>query len=398
MNGHGALTGHERLARLETRARVVGLAGLAALAAGGAADRVQFFHSYLAAFVFVAGVALGSLALVMLHHMTGGAWGLMIRRLSEGASRTLPLVALMFVPLALGLRYLYAWADPAGPGAHGELAEVIAAKRLYLNPGFFLLRAAAYFVVWTLVAALLNRWSLAQDRTPPQGDERHFRLLSGPGLVVYGLTVTFAGVDWIMSIDVAWFSTIFGLLLMAGQALSAMAFAIAALALLSHAEPFAGRVRAAHFHDLGKLLFALVLLWAYLTFSQFLIIWSGNLPEEIPWYLDRMREPWQAVSALVVVGHFLLPFLVLLSRDVKRKPRVLAAVAVGILAMRFVDTYWLIVPSFPAETARIHWMDLAALAGLGGVWLAAWCRTLRTRSLLPMNDPYLEDALAHGGH
>lgn len=398
MTGQGSRTGHERLQRAQTRALIVGLGGLAALAAGGATDRVQFFHSYLAAFVFVAGVALGSLALVMLHHMTGGAWGLMTRRLSEGASRTLPLVALMFVPVALGLRSLYAWADPAGPAANGELAEVMAAKRLYLNPGFFLLRTAVYFIIWNLFAVLLNRWSLAQDRRPPEGDERHFRLLSGPGLVVYGLTVTFAGVDWIMSIDAAWFSTIFGLLMIAGQALSAMAFVIAALALLSDAEPFAGRVRAAHFHDLGKLLFALVLLWAYLTFSQFLIIWSGNLPEEIPWYLDRMREPWQAVSVLVVVGHFLLPFLILLSRDVKRNPRTLAAMALGILAMRYVDTYWLIVPSFPDPTSRIHWMDLAALVGLGGVWLAAWCRALRTRSLLPMNDPYFEDALAHGGH
>jgi len=216
--------------------------------------------------------------------------------------------------------------------------------------------------------------------------------------VAYGLTVTFASVDWIMSIDPAWFSTIFGLLVLAGQALSAMAFAIAVLALVSDAEPFAGRVRAAHFHDLGKLLFALVLLWAYLTFSQFLIIWSGNLPEEIPWYLDRMRPPWQAVSVVVAVGHFLLPFLVLLSRDVKRRPRTLAAIAAGVLAMRFVDTYWLIVPSFPHESGRIHWMDLAALLGLGGVWFATFCRAARTRPLLPMNDPYFEDALAHGKH
>jgi hypothetical protein len=348
-------------------------------------------------FVFLTGVTLGSLALVMLQHMTGGAWGMMIRRLSEGATRTLPLLVLMFVPIALGMRHLYVWADPASVGADAALREVVERKHLYLNVGFFLTRAALYFVVWGLFVLFLNRWSLEQDRRPAAGDERHFRMLSGPGLVVYGLTVTFAGVDWIMSIDPAWYSTIFGMLVMTGQALSGMAFAIALLALLSDDAPFAGRVKPAHFHDLGKLMFALVLLWSYLSVSQFLIIWSGNLPEEIPWYLNRAKGAWEWVSLVVVVGHFLLPFLILLSRDLKRKPRALGAVAIGIMLMRFLDTHWFIAPSF-ANASVFHWMDPVALVGLGGIWLGVFLRQLQTRTLLPMNDPYFEDALAHGGH
>ncbi len=395
MSQSGTLPGLDRLKRGQTRAAIVGALGLVALGVGAVVSPDQFFRSYLPAFVFVFGLALGSLALLMLQHMTGGAWGMMIRRLLEAGARTLPLVALLFVPIALGLRHLYIWAVPEIVAADRILQQ----KVLYLNTGFFIARAAFYFALWIGMAALLSRWSAAQDAQPgAAADDRRFRILSGPGLVAYGLTVTFASVDWIMSLDPHWFSTIFGMLLMAGQALAALAFAVAVLAASAGDEPFRGRVNPTHFHDLGKLLFALVMLWAYLSFSQFLIIWAGNLPEEIPWFIERLRGGWQYVAIVLVAGHFFLPFLLLLSRDLKRNRPALLTMAVVILAMRFVDTYWLIAPAFPHEGFALHWMDLAAIAGVGGLWLAVFFRLLQSRERLPMHDPYFEDAVAHGGH
>lgn len=394
MNQGGGTSGIDRLRRGATRAMMVGLLGLVALVGGGVGDPDQFFRSYLPAYVFVFGLALGSLALLMLQHMTGGAWGMMIRRLLEAASRTLVLIAVMFVPIALGLRRLFVWAIPELVANDAVLQE----KVPYLNAGFFVGRAAFYFAIWITFAYCLSRWSAAQDVRPPAGDDRRFRVLSGPGLVVYGLTVTFASVDWVMSLDPHWFSTIFGLLLMVGQALSALAFAVAVLAAVADDDPFRDRLNPTHFHDLGKLLFALVLLWAYLSFSQFLIIWSGNLPEEIPWFVERLRGGWQYAALVILVGHFFLPFLLLLSRDLKKNRRALATMALVILAMRFVDTYWLIAPAFPREGFPVHWMDLAAIAGVGGLWLAVYLRLLQGRERLPMNDPYFNEAVAHGRH
>ncbi|HLB44657.1 MAG TPA: hypothetical protein VJK49_04660 [Candidatus Limnocylindrales bacterium] len=390
--------GLERLKRGQTRAAVAGAVGLVALVAGAFASPEQFFRSYLPAYVFVFGIALGSLALLMLQHLTGGAWGMMIRRLIEAASRTLPLVAVLFLPVLFGLRHLYIWSIPE------EVAQdaILQDKSVYLNAGFFLARAAFYFGIWLTFAYFLNRWSADQDRQKPAGDQRKFRVLSGPGLLVYGLTVTFASVDWVMSLDPHWFSTIFGMLFMVGQALSAMAFTIAMLAICAPDEPFHGRLKAIHFHDLGKLMFALVMLWAYLAFSQFLIVWAGNLPEEIPWFIARLNGGWQWIALVIVIGHFALPFLLLLSSDLKRNVRALSLVAAAIVLMRFVDTYWLIVPAFAHDgdpaAFHPHWMDLAALVGLGGLWLTVFFRVLQGRERLPMNDPYFKDALAHGGH
>ena len=390
--------GIERLRRGQTRAAIAGVAGLVALGAGAFGNPEQFFQSYLPAFIFVFGLALGSLALLMLQHMTGGAWGMMIRRIVEAGSRTLPLVAVMFLPLLFGLRHLYIWAVPEIVAADTVLQE----KAPYLNVGFFVARAALFFAIWLACAYLLNRWSAEQDREVPGGDQPKFRVLSGPGLLIYGLTVTFASVDWVMSLDPHWFSTIFGLLFMVGQSLSAMALAILVLALLAGDEPFLGRLKPAHLHDLGKLMFAMVMLWAYLGFSQFLIVWAGNLPEEIPWFIARLNGGWQWVALVLTVGHFALPFLLLLSADLKKNMPALALVATGIIFMRYVDTYWLIAPAFAhggdPTAFHPHWMDAAALAGLGGLWLAAFFRLLQGRERLPMNDPYFKDALAHGGH
>lgn len=350
----------------------------------------QFFRSYLWSYMFYIGVSLGCMALVMLQFLTGGAWGLVIRRLCESAARTLPLLALLFLPIAIGIPRLYEW-------SHADVVardEILKHKSLYLNVPFFLIRAGIYFTGWVVFSYFLNKWSLEQDQGRPAA--RRLQLISGPGLVFWGFSVTFMAVDWVLSLDPHWFSTIFGLLFMAGQGLSSLSFLIALVVFLSGRRPFSELITARHLHDLGKLLLAFVMVWAYFSFSQFLIIWSGNLVEEIPWYLQRLRGGWQYVAMALVLGHFALPFALLLSRDLKRNFRLLAGVAVFILIMRLVDLYWLVAPDFLKGSFGLSWMDFLAPIGLGGVWLAFFTFQLTRRPLLPAGDPHLEEALAHG--
>ncbi|HEX6211104.1 MAG TPA: hypothetical protein VF136_10025 [Methylomirabilota bacterium] len=378
------------LSRVQRFALFAGVAGLALCGLGYAADHHQFARSYLMAFVFWSGVALGCLALLMISHLSGGAWGVVSRRVFEAASRTLPLLAILFVPVALGLQDLYLWAQPEAVAADPILQH----KAPYLNDGFFLARTLLYFVIWSAMAWFLSAWSRRQD----EGSDTGLRMqrLSGGGLLVYAITVFFMSVDWIMSLDPHWFSTVYGMLFMVGQGLSALAFTIAVVVLLARTEPFRRVVGAAHLHDLGKLMFAFVMLWAYLTFSQFLIVWSANLPEEIPWYLARMEGGWGWVGLLLIFGHFFLPFFILLNRDVKRDRRLILTVAVFILAVRFVDLFWLIGPPHGAHGVAVHWLDVVAPLGLGGLFVAVFLWQLASRPLLPVGDPYLQEALEHG--
>jgi hypothetical protein len=369
-----------------------GLAGLLICAAGWIARPAQFYHSWLFAWFFWLGVALGCLAIVMLQHITGGAWGVVIRRLLESGSRTLPAMALLFLPLAFGLRSLYPWARPEVVAADALLQH----KAPYLNAPFFLARAALYFAVWCGLAWLLNRWSRRQDETGDPALERRFQGLSAAGLVLLVLTMTFASVDWLMSLEPHWFSTIYGILLMSGQGVSAFCLVIAAAVLLSRSGPLAGAIGTQHFHDLAKLLFSFILIWAYFALSQFLIVWSGNLPEEIPWYLRRLQGGWQYVGLAVIVLHFALPFGLLLSHRVKRNSGRLMAVALLVLAMRHVDLYWMVAPVAGAGAWPVHWLDLGAALGVGGLWIHLFTRQLVKLPLLPRRDPYLKEALEHG--
>ena len=393
-----AYTTPPEMGRYQQRALIVGIIALVVLLVGiliTPHGLEQFFRSYLLAYVFWIGIALGCLAILMLQHLTGGAWGLVIRRVLESGTRTLPLMLLLFIPLIFGLNHLYHWIHPehiAEPVAR----RIVEAKHPYLNVPFFLIRAAIYFAVWLGATYLLNKWSLEQDRTADRRLSRRFRILSGPGLVLFVLTVTFASIDWVMSLDAEWFSTIFGLLFVAGWSLSALAFVIAVMVLLSSRAPMSGVVAPAHLHDLGKLLLAFVMVWAYFSFSQFLIIWSGNIPEETKWYLHRIRGGWGIVAMTLVILHFALPFLLLLSRDLKRNARRLAIVAAVVLLMRFIDLLWLIVPEFNRGHLRISWMDIVAPVGIGGLWLAFFAWQLKQRPLMPLNDPHLAEAIEHG--
>ena len=386
------------VARFQRRLLLAGILFAAILVVGFFWDRAQFFHSYLFAFSFWAGISVGSLALLMLQHLTGGGWGLVIRRVLEAATRTLPLVLILFVPIVSGARWIYPWTHAEEMARNAALTE----KARYLNLSFFSIRAAIYFGIWLTLAYFLNRWSLMQDRTAESQFGKRMRVISGPGMVLFVFTVTFASIDWFMSLDPEWSSTIYGFIFVASWALSALAFVIAVMAILAKQEPMDHIVAQLHFHDLGKLLLALVMLWSYFAFSQYLIIWSGNLPDEIRWYLPRIHGAWGAIALAVVILHFAFPFLFLLSRSFKRHASKLVIVAILILVMRLVDLFWMITPSLTNGRFHISWMDLVAPIGIGGLWLATFAWALQQRALIPINDPLYEAVLeqkhAHAGH
>jgi hypothetical protein len=385
----------EELERFQRPVLVVGILFAIATAAGAFLNPQQFYQSYLMAWLYWAGLAVGCLAVLMIHHLSGGSWGMVIRRIMEAGTRTLPLVALLFVPVLFGMRNLYIWARPEVVAAD----ELLQHKEPYLNLPFFVARTALYFAIWITLALFLNRWSRQQDeKGSDEAAGRRIQKLSAGGLVLLVLTMTFASVDWVMSLEPHWFSTIFGALILVGQALGGLSLGIAALILLARYRPLSEIVTPACLHDLGKLLLAFVMVWAYFAFSQFLIIWAGNLPEEIPWYLSRLAGGWQWIGLALVLMHFVLPFMLLLSRNLKRDARPLTWVAVLVLVMHLVDVFWLTQPAFSAGVFHLHWLDLVAPMGVGGIWLAFFIRTLRRRPLVPLKDPALKEAMEHGGH
>jgi hypothetical protein len=377
--------------RIQTIALSVGCAGMVLCAVGAIFDPQQFFRSYLAAFTSWAGIALGSLALWMIHNLTGGAWGFVLRRYLEAATRTLPFLALAFLPMSFALHDIYSW---AGPGDPAEMHEHNPRPE-YLNVPFFLARTGIYFAAWLILAFLLNRWSAEQDRCADPLPALRIQALSGPGLVIYGLTMTFASVDWIMSLDPSWSSTIFGALVATGQMLPALGLAIALATWYATRPPLARAATPDVWNDLGNLLLAFVMLWAYMMFSQLLIIWSGNLPEEISFYLIRSEGGWQWLGVTLAVFYFALPFVLLLSRDIKREPRRLRIVALAVVGMSFIHQFWMIAPVFSPRQFHLHWMDVAALAGVGGFWFSYFLWQLHARPLVPVHEPAYEKGVSH---
>jgi hypothetical protein len=349
----------------------------------------QFFESYLLAYMWCLGATLGCLALGMVHQLSGGAWGVLIRRPIGAASRVMPIMTALFLPIALGIRYLYRWSDPRIVAGDESLQH----KHLYLNVPFFLGRALLYFVVWNALVYFLNRWSLEQDETADPSLARRMQKLSAGGLLAYGLTITFASFDWLMSLDPHWYSTIFGVLVMGGQGLTALAVLTIVLVWLSRRPPLQNVVQPAHFHDLGNLMLAFTMLWAYFSFSQYLIIWSGNLPHEIEWYQHRSFTSWRLVALALVVGHFALPFVLLLSRSVKRRADTILSVAVWMLIARLIELYWLISPEFHHDGLSLSWMDVTLPLALGSAWLGAFIWQLRGRAILPIHDPQFGETL-----
>ncbi|HVF61132.1 MAG TPA: hypothetical protein VNJ70_15100 [Thermoanaerobaculia bacterium] len=378
------------LDQVQRRALIAGGAGILLCALGFFLDRPAFYRAWLVGWIYWLGIALGCLAIMMLHHLTRGAWGLVARRVLEAAGRTLPVLALLFLPLLFGLQELYPWARPEAKTDH-----LLQAKAAYLNVPFFVARAALYFLIWGGFAFVLSRLSRRQDETGELYLTRRMQLLASAGIVLYCLAASFASVDWLMSLEPHWFSTIYGVYFLGGQGISALAFLIVVALFLWRREPMSEVLSPGHFHDWGKLLLAFVMLWTYFSFSQFLIIWSGNLPEEITWYAARTRGGWQWLAIALALFHFALPFVLLLSRDLKRRPQRLAAVAGWMLVMRWLDLVWQVEPAFSPERFTFHWLYLAAPLAVGGLWVWAWAAEIKKRPLLPLRDPWLPEALAH---
>jgi hypothetical protein len=373
------------LARIQRAAFLVAGVGAVLLAIGAFIDRERFYQAYLCAYLFALGPAVGSLAIVMLHNLTGGGWGFAIRRLLEAALRTLPAMALLFVPIVFGLHTLYEWSHADAVAADPVLQH----KSAYLNVPFFLGRAALYFALWIGLGLAMVRLSDRYDHTLSVKALRRMKTASGFGLVAYVLTTTFASFDWGMSLEPHWFSTIYGVQFLVGQALSTLCLAILGAAWLARHAPFSRWIAARHFHDLGNLTMAFVMLWAYVSFSQFLIIWSGNLPEENVWYLKRLGHGWQAIALVLVLLHFAVPFLILLVRRSKRNARVLARIAAGLLLLRWLDQYWLIAPAFQGAELAPHWLDLVAPVTLAALVLGLCVSNLHGRPLVSLQDAKL---------
>ena len=379
-----------RWQRVRRGSLIIGVIALALCLLGALFSGRQFFQSYLFAYVYWLGIALGCLGIIMLHNLSGGGWGVAIRGLLESGMNTLPLMALLFLPLVFGLHHLYEWARPEAVAKDAFLQH----KAGYLNLPFFLGRAALYFALWIGAAIIMTRWSrrAAADLTAAA----RLRAVSGPGLVVYVLTITFASIDWIMSLEAHWYSTIFGVHFLGGHGLAALAFAIVFSAILRRGQPVAQSIAESHRLDLGNLLLGFVMLWAYFTLSQWLIIWSANLPEEAVWYTRRNNGGWEWLARALVVFHFFVPFLLLLARRNKRRPEFLAMIAATILVMRLADIFWYTVPAFRPGELSLHWMDIAAPVGLGGIWLAGFLWQMERSAASPVTVSGLRQEAARG--
>ncbi len=380
-----------RLLRWSGAAAAIGIAGMVLLTtvAGQGVDR--FLTAYLVSFSFYLTLSLGALFFVLLQHVTRSGWGVVVRRLAEGMAALFPVLAVLSIPILLGLPHLYHWAHP-GVMEHDA---ALAAKAGYLNPQFFVVRIVLYLAVWSLLGAVFLRRSVRQDRTGDPSLTVGMERLAAPGMALFALTVNFASFDLLMSLDPHWFSTIFGVYLFSGSVVGFLAVLPHLVHWLQHHEELLHTVTIEHFHDIGKLLFAFVVFWAYIAFSQFMLIWYGNLPEETGWFLKRQTGDWTWVSLLLIFGHFVIPFLALISRTAKRRVHLLLAASAWVLAMHWVDLYWLAAPELaPAGKAPFGLMDVAAMLALGGIYSGAWVQLLRRRSLVPEKDPRLAESIA----
>lgn len=381
------------VAGLQRRALLAGLVFSAVSVIGFVIEPRQAFHSYLLAYMLCLGLTLGPMSLLMVWHLTGGDWGIPVRRIWEAAIATLPMTAAAFIPVALSayLHLNYPWADPEEIKHSVHIAHQAAQ---YLNPNMFLLRGIVYFVAWGILAYHLLAWSDLQDRPPERAFDVRFRALSGAGLVIYAWMLTFASIDWVMSLEPAFTSTIYGLIFVVGQGLIAMCLAVIIANVLGSREPMNEVLQTKNFLDYGNLILTFVMLWAYFSFSQWLIVWSGNLPEEIHWFADRIKGDWGAVGLLLIVGHFAVPFALLLSRPFKQNSRKLAWLAGWLVLMRYLDLHWNIEPNFHRASFHYSWLDAVIPIAMLALWLAYFFRNLRRRPLLVLHDPHVRAALA----
>jgi hypothetical protein len=346
---------------------------------------------------------MGSMAILMIRHLTGGGWGTVIRRILGAAMRTLPLLAILFIPVLVGVaqHQVYPWAMPLDSIQDAHIREHLEKHsfvRSYLNFSGFLMRAILYFAVWNVLSFLLSMWSKQTDRPTTPDNSGRFKAVSGPGLILFAFTISFAAIDWVMSLDPSWVSTMFGLIILIGELLSAMCFAVVVERILYNHKPMSELLRPDFVHDHGKWMLTFTMVWAYFSFSQWLIIWAGNLPAEITFYLKRLNGGWQWIGLALVLFHFSVPFAILLSRPFKRNIRNLVWVAVLLMFMCYLDLFWIIEPNF-SSTLAISLADIVAPIAIGGIWLWYFFRNLASLPLIPAFDTDAHEVLepAHGG-
>jgi hypothetical protein len=372
-----------QLDRIQRNALLVGVIALAVTLVGAFLNAQHFWQSYLYAYIAISALAIGSLGIFLLHNVVGGNWGVAIRRFIESGLQTLPMFALLVIPIFFATGTLYKWTDATYRAEHFAVGH----KAVYMNVPFFIGRSIFYFAVWIIVGGLILRMANEHDRT---GDPALFKKIKGrsaPALLVFVLTTTYAFIDWIMSLEPDWYSTIYGWLFTVGEVLLTFAFMIALLVLLSKHEPFRDFVKTAHFHDLGNLMLAFTMLWAYMGLAQFLIIYAENLPDEIPWYIRRFTGGWGYLGWFISIFHFCVPFFLLLMRFVKKNPQRLRTLALWIIFVRMLDIFWFVAPAFRQREFAVYWTDVTALLGIGGIWLAYFIFNLKKRPLLVPNDP-----------
>lgn len=392
--------------RMAQRSLAVGVVFAIAAVALAFTSPDEFYRAYLLGFLCWLGVALGSMAIIMIRHLTGGGWGVVIRRIQGAAMRTLPGLAVLFIPIVIAVlqHRIYPWLMPLDSIQDAHIREHLEKysfiKTAYLNPSGFIIRAVVYFLIWNLLSFLLSMWSKQGDRPGAPDNTQKFKAVAGPGLILYGFTITFAVIDWVMSFDPSWISTIFGLIILIGEVLSAMCFAVVIERILFKYKPMSDMLKPDFVHDHGKWMLVFVMVWAYFSFSQWLIIWAGNLPSEISFYLKRLNGGWGWIALVLPLGHFVVPFAFLLSRSFKRDIRKLVWLAVWLILMRFVDLFWIIEPNF-STTFHLTIADIVVPIAIGGLWLAYFFRNLGALPLLPAYDPtageVLEPAHHHGG-
>jgi len=358
----------------------------------------EFYCAYLLGFMCWLGVALGSMAILMIRHLTGGGWGMVIRRILGAAMRTVPLLAAMFVPIIIGMRSLYIWARPLELVEDKHLREHLEdITKTYLTTNGFILRAVFYFAIWNLLSFLLSHWSKQTDHAGAPDNTDRFKTVAGPGLILYGFTISFAAIDWVMSLDPSWISTIFGLVVLIGEVLSAMCFAVVVERILFNYKPMSEMLKPDFVHDHGKWMLAFTMVWAYFNYSQWLIIWAGNLPSEITYYMRRLNGGWGYVGLIIVIFHFAIPFGFLLSRSFKRNIRKLVWLAAWLMLMRYLDLFWIIEPNF-SQTFKFTVADVVVPIAIGGFWLAYFFRNLGALPLLPAYDPSAGEVLEPAHH
>jgi hypothetical protein len=378
---------------MQKRSLTVGVVFAVLSAVGAFLQPGKFFPAYLIGFLACLGACLGSMAILMLRHLTKGGWGMVIRRQLGAAMRTIPALTLLFVPLLFGLKYLYVWTQPLDSihdkQLHNHLAEI---GKSYLTVSGFIIRAVIYFAIWNLLSFLLTKWSREQDSPSTRDNSHRFKVLSGPGIILYAFTISFAAIDWVMSMDPTWISTIYGLLILVGQLLIAITFAIVIERMLYRYKPMSELLQPDYVHDHAKLTLTFIMLWAYFSFSQWLIIWAGNLPDEITWYMRRLYGGWEYVGLFLVIFQFAVPFVILLSRPFKRDVTRMVWLAGWIIFVRYVDLFWLIEPNF-SKSFTVSWLDIVVPIAIGGLWLSVFFRNLGALPLVPAYDALADEVL-----